>query len=566
MTAQSLQNPLPTFTGLDAQPLSGGYVYFGLSDQDPEQYSKPVYWDEALTQVAAQPLRTTAGYIVHNGSPATVWIDGSCSIRVRDSQARQVYYEADWAGFVGAAAAAASAAATAAAAASAAAAAASATAAAAAEVNAEAAEDQAELYAAAAATGATFYDTIALGLAAVASGATFGVKAGGSDGLTRPTVYRDTAGVATLLYAVVPGSEFDSEVDRIDSIVGAEFQTIGRPGTPVTGTDNSDVTTVYLHPVTRDGQIKRVRAFLGASSTALHVKVFRPSGANLVQVTDTSIAAAAGLNDFDADLAEFTAIDALAGDYIGWYVTGGRMKFSAGADLSTQAAGNVTSLSPATFVNTAAYAIGFDIEAADHLTEVDVDDVDRRTQRLGSTLTQTIGRPSAATLVTGTNPTAATYVIAEEATEDGYIKTVRLFSLGTGNYEIRALDLVGTVFSGNGETLTLAAVPGLNTYSADAGDFTPLRIERGQRIGVWGGTRLAYITATSDSGGFYNGAGNSAGGSPTFPNTGLFTTLQWQVSFDIEYFKSSAVKFSLLSAAAYAALSPKDPDTLYGII
>jgi hypothetical protein len=111
MTAQALQNPLPVFTGLDALPLSGGYIYFGTSDQDPEQYPKAVYWDEAMTLVADQPLRTTAGYISRNGAPATVWIDGNCSIRVRDSQNRQVYYQEDWAGFVGAAATAAAAAA-----------------------------------------------------------------------------------------------------------------------------------------------------------------------------------------------------------------------------------------------------------------------------------------------------------------------------------------------------------------------------------------------------------------------------------------------------------------------
>lgn len=112
MTAQSLQTPLPTFTGLDGLPLAGGYIYFGTPNQDPEQYPKTVYWDEAMTLAATQPLRTTAGYISRNGAPATVWIDGNCSIRVRDSANRQVYYQADWAGFVGAAAEAASEAAT----------------------------------------------------------------------------------------------------------------------------------------------------------------------------------------------------------------------------------------------------------------------------------------------------------------------------------------------------------------------------------------------------------------------------------------------------------------------
>jgi hypothetical protein len=70
---------------------------------------------------------------------------------------------------------------------------------------------QAANYAAAAATGAKFFDTIALGRAGVADGATFGVKAGGADALARPSIYRrESAGVSTLLYGVLPASEFDA--------------------------------------------------------------------------------------------------------------------------------------------------------------------------------------------------------------------------------------------------------------------------------------------------------------------------------------------------------------------
>lgn len=96
MTAETFQPPLPTFTGLDGQPLSGGFVYFGTVGQDPEQSPIAVYWDEAMTQVATQPLRTTAGYVYRNGTPATVWVASSCSIRVRDAQSRQVFYVAEW--------------------------------------------------------------------------------------------------------------------------------------------------------------------------------------------------------------------------------------------------------------------------------------------------------------------------------------------------------------------------------------------------------------------------------------------------------------------------------------
>jgi len=73
-----------------------------------------------------------------------------------------------------------------------------------ARTGAEAAESAAEAYASAAATAANFYDTIALGRAAVADTETFGVKAGGSDGLLRPTLYRrDSSSTQTLITGLV---------------------------------------------------------------------------------------------------------------------------------------------------------------------------------------------------------------------------------------------------------------------------------------------------------------------------------------------------------------------------
>jgi hypothetical protein len=76
--------------------------------------------------------------------------------------------------------------------------------------------------------GALFYDTIAAGLAATASGTSFGVIAGGADNLERPSIYRDTAGVATLLYSVVPGSEFDAKL--VEGSTSANLYDAANPG------------------------------------------------------------------------------------------------------------------------------------------------------------------------------------------------------------------------------------------------------------------------------------------------------------------------------------------------
>lgn len=96
MASQATENPLSTFTGLDGQPLQDGYVYFGEPDLNPVEYPVSVYWDEALTIPATQPIRTNAGYLWRNGTPSRVWVNGNYSTLVQDSTGRQVYYASDW--------------------------------------------------------------------------------------------------------------------------------------------------------------------------------------------------------------------------------------------------------------------------------------------------------------------------------------------------------------------------------------------------------------------------------------------------------------------------------------
>lgn len=87
-------NPFRLFTGLDGMPLDQGYVYFGLENQDPETNPISVYWDNAGTQPAAQPLRTVNGYIVRGGTPANVFVNGSAySLTVKDRNGALQFYE-----------------------------------------------------------------------------------------------------------------------------------------------------------------------------------------------------------------------------------------------------------------------------------------------------------------------------------------------------------------------------------------------------------------------------------------------------------------------------------------
>jgi hypothetical protein len=89
---QQIPNPYPIYLGLDGLALELGYIYIGLENQDPQTNPQTVYWDEAGTQTATQPIRTLAGYPDRSGSPAQMFTSGKYSIRVRDSLGNQVFY------------------------------------------------------------------------------------------------------------------------------------------------------------------------------------------------------------------------------------------------------------------------------------------------------------------------------------------------------------------------------------------------------------------------------------------------------------------------------------------
>lgn len=90
MTA--VANPFPLFTDNQSRLIDDGRVYVGLPDQDPETNPAAVFWDEARTIPAAQPLQTVGGYIVNAGSPAVPYVDGDYSVRVRQANGAAVFY------------------------------------------------------------------------------------------------------------------------------------------------------------------------------------------------------------------------------------------------------------------------------------------------------------------------------------------------------------------------------------------------------------------------------------------------------------------------------------------
>lgn len=92
MAALSVQVPYPVFYDRDGQPLDNGNIYIGVANLDPVTNPIQVYYDEALTIQASQPLKTSGGYVYRNGTPAQLYVNATnFSILVNDSKNTLVY-------------------------------------------------------------------------------------------------------------------------------------------------------------------------------------------------------------------------------------------------------------------------------------------------------------------------------------------------------------------------------------------------------------------------------------------------------------------------------------------
>jgi len=91
MTTLSIQPPYPIITDIDGQPLEDGYIWIGVANLPPIGNPIAVYWDAALTQPAALPIRTRGGYPVNSGTPARLYVNSDYSIQVQNKNGSVVY-------------------------------------------------------------------------------------------------------------------------------------------------------------------------------------------------------------------------------------------------------------------------------------------------------------------------------------------------------------------------------------------------------------------------------------------------------------------------------------------
>lgn len=97
--SQQVFQPFPQFFDRDGSPLDNGFIYVGLANQNPESSPVQVYYDEAMTIPAAQPIRTINGYPSRNGSPAKMYVtQDNFSITVRGKNNELVYYVSEQTG------------------------------------------------------------------------------------------------------------------------------------------------------------------------------------------------------------------------------------------------------------------------------------------------------------------------------------------------------------------------------------------------------------------------------------------------------------------------------------
>jgi hypothetical protein len=89
--SQSVAVPYPAFADIDGQPLEDGYINIGVANLNPITNPINVFWDSGLTITAAQPIRTSGGYPVYQGTPSRFYVGVDYSIQVKDKKGTVVY-------------------------------------------------------------------------------------------------------------------------------------------------------------------------------------------------------------------------------------------------------------------------------------------------------------------------------------------------------------------------------------------------------------------------------------------------------------------------------------------
>jgi hypothetical protein len=93
---QRIGNPFPMFFDRYGRPLTGGKLYIGTGGDDPQSNPIDVFFDDALTVSAVQPINVIGGLATNNGNPAQLYVaESQYSLRARDADGAEVFYSAN---------------------------------------------------------------------------------------------------------------------------------------------------------------------------------------------------------------------------------------------------------------------------------------------------------------------------------------------------------------------------------------------------------------------------------------------------------------------------------------
>ncbi|WP_202741477.1 SGNH/GDSL hydrolase family protein [Acinetobacter sp. 'aerobic (ED)'] len=99
--SNNLTPPHLLFTDIDGSPLDAGFVFIGEDQKDPIQFPTEVFWDEALTEPATQPIRTRNGFISQDGVKAFIYTAANkFSVSVKDRNEDLVYQKLSFEQFI----------------------------------------------------------------------------------------------------------------------------------------------------------------------------------------------------------------------------------------------------------------------------------------------------------------------------------------------------------------------------------------------------------------------------------------------------------------------------------
>jgi hypothetical protein len=91
MSTIEVQPPYQAFADAGGQPLEDGYIWVGTVNLNPITNPIVAYWDSSKTITAVQPIRTSGGYPVYQGTPSRFYTASDYSIQVQNKNGTVVY-------------------------------------------------------------------------------------------------------------------------------------------------------------------------------------------------------------------------------------------------------------------------------------------------------------------------------------------------------------------------------------------------------------------------------------------------------------------------------------------